>query len=247
MSDLNDRQERLLRRLVELSKKIPDGESTEFWYIETLGSNSISLAGEELKGINPVDLLELQYSSLITHTRGSKGANSYAVTNRGFEYVARATTPASVVEEAVTLVTTRLPKEFDTAHGLIDAAAKKLPLAKTENDFSEIGHKCREALQEFAAVLYAQQIPPDEQTVLPKDKTVEHIRAVLEHWKPKLGETTTSLLDAILVYWGTVSDQVQKIEHRGQTASRPLTWNDARRAVRHTYLIMTEIVEVSPR
>jgi len=51
----------------------------------------------------------------------------------------------------------------------------------------------------------------------------------------------SAFLDALLVYWGTACDLVQRQEHGSQREGAPLTWEDARRVVFQTMLVMYEV------
>jgi hypothetical protein len=65
------------------------------------------------------------------------------------------------------------------------------------------------------------------------------IRAVLN--ARALGDTRRALLAALLAYWGTVSDLVQRQEHGAQKQGEPLTWEDTRTVVFQTAIVMFEI------
>lgn len=101
---------------------------------------------------------------------------------------------------------------------------------------TRIGHICREALQEFATSL-AQRCGAE--VLADRAKTVQAIRTVLG--MHQLGETHKAFLDALLTYWGTVSDLVQRQEHGAARDKEPLTWEDARRIVFQTAIVMFEI------
>jgi hypothetical protein len=107
-----------------------------------------------------------------------------------------------------------------------------------EGHLSEIGHHCREAMQEFAETL-AQGLPVLEETS--KTKTVDRVRAALNNSRGRLGETVADMLDALAVYWGTVSDLAQRQEHAAGREGESLGWEDARRLVFHTALVMYEL------
>jgi hypothetical protein len=70
---------------------------------------------------------------------------------------------------------------------------------------------------------------------------VARIRSVLQQHAAKLGTTAAPFLDALLVYWGTVSDLVQRQEHGAQKEGRPLVWEDGRRVVFQTAIVMFEV------
>ena len=102
-----------------------------------------------------------------------------------------------------------------------------------------IGHLCREAMQEFAAAL-AGVTPgapdPDKATTVPR---IRQVIALVQ------SSTTSAFLEALLAYWGTVSDLVQRQVHGGQKEGEPLKWEDARRVVFHTGIVMFELAAVA--
>ena len=57
-----------------------------------------------------------------------------------------------------------------------------------------------------------------------------------------LGEPVSAYLDALLAYWGTMSDLVQRQEHGAAKEGQLLVWEDARRVVVGTLIVMTEFV-----
>jgi hypothetical protein len=64
---------------------------------------------------------------------------------------------------------------------------------------------------------------------------------VLDARGTRPGKATKAFLQSLLEYWGTVNDLVQRQEHGGQREGDPLTWEDGRRVVFHTLLVMYEI------
>jgi hypothetical protein len=48
-------------------------------------------------------------------------------------------------------------------------------------------------------------------------------------------------IDALVVYWGTMNDLVQRQEHGATREGEPLTWEDAQRVIFHTAVVMWEI------
>jgi hypothetical protein len=67
------------------------------------------------------------------------------------------------------------------------------------------------------------------------------MRAVLNHRKGNMGDKERACLDALLVYWGTVIDLIQREEHGGQKEGTPLVWEDGRRVVFQLAVVMFEI------
>ncbi len=108
---------------------------------------------------------------------------------------------------------------------------------RDSNQFTTIGHLCREAMQEFTTRLVERfqpaEVDPDRAHV------VARVRAILK-WRAANG-TIREFLDALLAYWGTVSDLVQRQEHGAQKEGALLRWDDARRVVFHTLVVMFEV------
>ena len=94
-------------------------------------------------------------------------------------------------------------------------------------------------MQEIADDLVRQYQPLDAPEK--KDLTFARVRAVLQRQKDGLSERKWGLLDALLVYWDKAIDLVQRQEHGGQKQGDPLVWEDGRRAVFQTAIVMFEI------
>lgn len=107
----------------------------------------------------------------------------------------------------------------------------------TENTLTTIGHLLREAMQEFASALVDRFKPPRVDS--DKAKTVSRIKAVLGMLR--LSDKVSAFLDALIAYWGTVADLVQRQEHGGLKEGEPLRWLDARRIVFQVAVVMMEI------
>ena len=226
-------------------------ENRTFMVVSSLdGSFIVPYSGAQLP--DPVDEADVRiladhgYVGVLKYNK--KGEPVYYVTNEGVEFIAADTAehgPQPFVQQMVSLVDGKLPPQFGRASELMKEAARRLMQAENEHGWSEVGHKCREALHEFAEVLYRQHVPPTEQETISRDKTVQRLKAVVRQLRGRVGDTTSQLLDALLEYWGAVSDLVNKVEHRSQREDRPLTWDDARRAVLYSYLVMAELVRVT--
>lgn len=124
------------------------------------------------------------------------------------------------------------------AHARWTDAANELWSAG-EPDLTTIGHQTREAMQHFATELVEKHQPPDVDT--DPAHTAARLTAVIQMHRERLGEARSHLLNALIGYWGEVSDLVQRQEHGGQKEGEPLTWEDGRRAVFQTAIVMYEI------
>jgi len=74
-----------------------------------------------------------------------------------------------------------------------------------------------------------------------KAKTLDRLSAVVALRRPQLGKTRSDLLDALFCYWRVVGDLIQRQEHAGQREGEPLSWEDGRRVVFQTAVVMFEI------
>jgi hypothetical protein len=73
---------------------------------------------------------------------------------------------------------------------------------------------------------------------------VKRLRVVLEAQRRRVGETATNMLNALVAYCGTISDLAQRQEHTGTPAGERLKWEDARRLVSQTLVVIYEIDRV---
>ena len=123
-------------------------------------------------------------------------------------------------------------KTFEQAETLLRSA-------ENVENATAIGHHCREALQHFVEELVQAHRPPNVET--DKAKTVNRLRSIIDHKKENLGETTSELLNALIRYWRASSDLVQRQEHGAQRDPESLVWEDSRRVVFQTLVVMYEV------
>jgi hypothetical protein len=124
------------------------------------------------------------------------------------------------------------------------AAEELLWREDTEESLGTVGHLAREAMIEFADLLakrFSVSVPQD------RAKTVARIKAVVEHLRPQLGEKTSDFLGALIAYWGTVSDLVQRLEHAVSHEGSSLTLDDSRRVVFQTAIVFFEFDQACKR
>jgi hypothetical protein len=133
----------------------------------------------------------------------------------------------------------RFQKKYPEAHHKLKNAEELLWESDSQRQLTTIGHLCREALQEFATILVEENEPHNVDA--DKAHTVSRLRAVISCCREKLGEAKTQHLNALVAYWGTVSDLVQRQEHGGQKDGEPLVWEDGSRVVFQTVSVMYEI------
>ena len=135
--------------------------------------------------------------------------------------------------------------EFRNAHPAAfvkwEQAARFLWAADSPQNLTTIGHLCREALQAFAASL-AQKQCVDVSAIEPA-KTVARLRAIVAACDTG-GGTRGKVLSALIDYWYSVSDLVQRQEHGAQREGEILVWEDARCVVFQTCVLMFEATRV---
>ena len=243
---LTEGQTELLIMLVEEARRISGGQQYQFSAYDSPNGGIIMIEKER----NPVflpDLYELDRKGLI-NLREDDTLVSFVVSPEGlgfYEEVKRA--QGEPIERVEVETRNLLSRDVATAHP--EAVAKwreaedLLWRPDAEEQLGTIGHKCREALQAFAQSLYEIHCPDSDP--LPKEKTLNKIRAVLGARRASLGKKTERFLTAywetVDAYWETVNDLAERAEHGSQRKDRPLVWEDARRLVFQTLLVMVEL------
>jgi hypothetical protein len=243
---LEPEQEDVLSAMVEAERKIPRSKRSPFILSQAMGGEShlihVGLEGRQLSASRG-DLETLAERGLLRASFSSRGTPLFDVTPEGrryYEYMkVRSGKP---VEQAVKEVRSYLDADafreaYPEAYQLWTEAENGLWGADTLAQFTSIGHKCREAMQNFAAALVLNN-PPSVVDPNPAH-TVARVRAVVTEALPS--SKLRDFVDALITYWGVTSDLVQRQEHGGQKEGQPLDWEDTRRVVFHTVIVMFEI------
>jgi len=241
-------QEELFKRLVEAQRSLPDGKRQEFLFFQSVdGSASIhhpGLPGGQMSAY-PNDLRVLAMTGLLMERPMGSGGFAYDLlpgAARYYEYLhTQSGEPVQQIEAEVHsyIAVGDFQRRHPQAHQKWSSATQRLWSSDSSTEWTNIGHDCREAMQYFATDLITNAGLADQ---YPNPvKTVDRIRAVLETTKALRGDAEQALLDALLVYWGTVSDIVQRQEHGAQKEGEALTFEDARRVVFQTAIVMYEI------
>ena len=69
--------------------------------------------------------------------------------------------------------------------------------------------------------------------------TVDKLRALVKHGAD--GQRIRAHGEALISYWGTVSDLANRQVHNGQREKETLVMEDARRLIFHTMIVMYEV------
>lgn len=245
---LEPSQIKLLVDLVEASRRQPDASQSEF---QALTAAQMYPAFHVRHPGLPADyratladLQELEATELIRLRSNSKGdILQFSVRPKGVRFYAevkrQAGTPINRTEGEIRRLFDQQPFQdrFSAAYQKWALAERLLWGADSQDQLTAIGHYCREAMQQFASALVALHQVADANPS--SANTVARLRAVIR--ARVVGETLPPFLDALVSYWGTVSDLVQRQEHGAQRESRAVTWEDARRVVFQTMCVMYEV------
>ncbi len=240
-------QEELLSSIVEAARNVPREERRKFFVAQTTGRDSLVHPGIK-NGENRIyfgDVEELGRQGLLAIGFGSTGTPNLDVTAFGFRYYEHLKRKKGEAVERVEttmrdyLNVPEFRAKYPEAFAKSSSAEDLLWRTDTQQQLTTIGHLCREALQGFVTTLVERYQPPDVNT--DKTKTVARLKTVLGFNAAQLGMTKKDLLEALLAYWGTVSDLIQRQEHGAYKEGEQLVWEDARRVVFQTMIIMFEI------
>lgn len=243
---LQEQQKELLLELVRADHACPPEKKGFKFTVATTGGSTTILHGgfatnhpaiiSDIEALGDVQLLRLK-------TTG-RGTTNFSITPLGFRYAQwmqeKSGTPVQRVTKEIRtyMDSDTFQKEYPLAYQRWAQAEAALWGEDSANQFTTIGHLCREAIQEFAEVLVnkykPQSINPD------KTKTIDRIRAVLKYHENKLSGTVKLFLGALLAYWGTLSDLIQRQEHGASKEGEPIIREDAKRVVLHTAVVMWE-------
>ncbi|MBZ0168143.1 hypothetical protein MELA_02059 [Candidatus Methylomirabilis lanthanidiphila] len=245
--NLEPEQEQLFRDLVEAERRVPRPERVPFIILNTLGPAGVQLAHPGWintdRRIFEGDIDTLARVGLIVISYPSPRLKGFYVPPEGFAYygemMRRRGEPVQRVQVSIReyIQSHAFQSRYRSAYAKWQEAENLLWSDDSDKALTTIGHLLREAMQEFATALVERFRPPNVEA--DKARTVSRIRAVLN--AQKLGDKVRAFLDALIIYWGTVSDLVQRQEHGALREGEPLKWIDARRVVFQTAIVMLEI------
>lgn len=244
---LEPEQEELLSSIVEAVRNTPREERQKFLVIQTNRGDFLHHPSMK-KGENRIyygDVEELGRQELLAIGFSSGGTPNFDVTSLGFRYYEHLKRgkgeSAQRVETTIReyLNSPEFRARYHEAFAKWSSAEDLLWQTDTHQQLTTIGHLCREALQGFITTLVERYQPPDVNT--DKTKTVARLKTVFGFNSAQLGTTKKDFLEALLAYWGTVNDLIQRQEHGAYKDGEQLVWEDARRVVFQTMIIMFEI------
>lgn len=241
---LEREQEDLLIALVEAARKQSYHQRQKFLLLLSLTKTFIhGLA--DYPDVYQGDVEILAQAGLLNGSYTSEHTFAFDVTPLGFRYyehLIKSRGPATErIEESMfryldsTAFATRHPNAF----AKWQQAQELLWSSNLAQQHTAIGHHCREAMQFFATSLVDRFQPPNVEADI--TKTVKRVESVLKREGAKMSERQGKLLEAMFDYWRTLNDLVQRQEHGAQKAGDALTWEDSRRLVFQTAIVMYEL------
>lgn len=244
---LEQEQEELLAIMVEASRAVPRDQRHEFIFIRLLNGSrfihdGMAAIGRELYQPHLGDLETLHERGLIRLRMADQHSYSADLRPEGIHYYEQMQIQrGQPMMKTVTAAREYLESEsFRRRHeGSVakwQEAERLLWSADSQQAATTIGHLCREAMQLFAGELIQSSGvdgDPDPQ------KTVSRVRVVLA--ARIASDSRRAVAEALIVYWGAVADLTQRQEHGGQRDKAALTWEDSRRTVTQTLMVMYEL------
>lgn len=242
---LEPEQEELFMELVEIERSVPRKKRRKFMVSRTHDGDSIIHPGVKKKiDFYFGDVEILADRGLLYMTPIGKGSLAFDITPEGFcyyEYLKeKKGEPVQRVEEHTTQYLDKdvFKEKYPKAYEKWREAESLLWKSNSEKQLSIIGHLCREAVQEFIDEMFkAKKTLP----TAPKSKIKNRLKELIDSLQGEMGEAEENFLIALAKYWSCVSDLIQRQEHEASKEGKELVWEDGRRIVFHTAILIYEI------
>ncbi|MBA3371283.1 MAG: hypothetical protein H0T96_07510 [Thermoleophilaceae bacterium] len=232
---------------MEASRTVADRNKREFFLM--LLEQGALVAGGGLPHDGPMvadgDIEVLAAAGLLRIIEDGQGSTRFRVTPEGERFYAamktRAGEPVREVEDDVRgyLDSEPFRSRYGAAYQSFAEAERMLWGRDSQKQLTAVGHHAREALQAFATGLVERHQPPAVNSN--PTHTLDRLSAVVQMHRPTLGDRRTDFLDALFGYWREVVNIAQRQEHGGQKEGESLVWEDARRVVLHTAVVIVEV------
>ena len=247
---LEKEQRELISTLVEAHRNFSGLDREKFYFLpQAFTDNNIYIAHPGLPDgqipANPrdVDVL-IRYGLLyVTHEQG--GGKAFDISPTGFGYYEKLKKQIQKpIKKVINEVKTYIDSDIFQQKHLIayqkwHEAEKLLWEADSEQKLTTIGHLCRESIQAFVSSLVTQHNPPDVDENESHD--INRIKAVISQHANQFGKTEKSFLNSLIDYWKSISELVQRQEHGAQREKESLIWEDGRRVIFQTIIVMYEV------
>jgi hypothetical protein len=234
--------------LVEAARSVPRAQRGDFLAIRFMDGNILQhpgLPGGRLSPFDEGDLRDLVEGRFVRVTARDGGdASQFELRQVAFDFYneqhRNSEAPIAGLQQLDVdhISSDAFGARYPEAIGRWRSAVELLWGEESAQNLTDVGHRCREAMQLFVTCLI--ELCGVSVTEPDPTKTVARLRAVIAARKPNLSDGVASFLDALLAYWGTVSDLVQRQEHGSQKEGGELSWDDARRVLLYTAMVMSE-------
>jgi len=245
-ADLEREQVELLVRMVEAEQDVPR-DQRRWFRVSSLGMGDILQGPTQQFQVVKADLDELEMRGYL---RGDYNEN-YTVTNDGRAFYAAVRqhegAPAEQADAAIRryLDGDVFRADYPEAYDRWSRAENDLWAADSEKELTTIGHRLREALQQFATAAVERYQPDDVDPDI--TKVNRRLGAVIAQKLPDLPESVANLLRSQGDLSEAAVDLVQRQEHGDQKQGAELQWEDARRAVFAVATTMFELARTFER
>lgn len=242
---LEPEQEALLTAMVEAARDTPRNEQT--WRLVRAWQGSFLTGPGGKREVLATDVQALAKAKLIQMVGGAHegSVTDYILTSRANARYAsikrQQGAPTARTEDEIRrfLDADSFRQDYPNSYAKLAEAQTLLWSANSDRELTTIGHKCREAMQEFATEAVALYAP---QGVDPNPARINRrVGAVIHKLLPSLGRARAALLTALGDYSEATVDLIQRQEHGGQKEGQPLVWTDARRTVFSTTHVLFEL------
>jgi hypothetical protein len=241
----------LLSSFIDIIKDVPREKRIKF--IASQMSNGTTLVMHPYahgKHISTLlgDIQSLAGEGLLSLTYNDKSTYNFDITPTGFKFIEYQQTQLASVSQRIEkqlrnfFSSDDFKELFPLAYNKWSKAESKLWSDDSKEELSIIGHLCRESMQEFVNALVEKYQPPN----VDQDKShdISRLKSVFAQRADTIPKTLLPFLNALLDYWGTLNDLVQRQVHSAQKEGGKITWEDAKRVVFHTAVVFLEVHKV---
>ena len=240
---LEPEQQDLFIRMVENVKSVPRENRSQMIEANSNDGTCLIMPKGEITGYAYGDPDALATAGLLQMDYSSSGGKRYTISPVGYQYYDWLMKQQGKPVERIEKQTFRylefedFRKQFPDAYRKIKQAEEMLWPADKEEQFTTIGHLCRESVQDFADDLYTKVTGTAYDG--PKTQTHNRIEALITEKCDS--KKVRKYLRALFDYWKAVGGLIQKQEHRAEKEKEQLTWEDSRRLVFQTVNVMVEL------
>ena len=132
----------------------------------------------------------------------------------------------------------RFKSTYLRASELWSHAASTLYREGSKGEVLVAARKAREAMREFASALAEPHEPssPDSTTA-----EADHLSSLIDAYRPRFGDSRCDLLQSLFQYWRVLDGVANGHGRDSRGGGEPLRWEDGRRIVVLTALVMVEV------